>query len=112
MTERPKAMKAVFLLTMFKILLAWGFFAVFSLFDVGPVNPDIIMYTATAYVALAIPTFVFIHRRNAVGVRVCIALAILASIPARAGIAIAIDVVALILTLRKTSKRFFTAAMA
>lgn len=109
MTDRPKSIKAVFLLTVFKVLLAWTFFAVFTLRGPGPVSTDLILYTAMAYVVLAIPTFVFIHRRNAAGVRVCLALAIVASLPARAAIAIVIDVVALVLTFRAPSKRFFSA---
>lgn len=107
MSARPKSVRAVFLLTMFKLLLSWGFFAVFSFRGGGPVDTSTLGYTAVAYVALAIPTFVFIHRRNAVGVRVCIALAIVASIPARAVIAIFVDVVAMALTFRGSAKRFF-----
>lgn len=112
MNERPKSIKAVFLLTTFKVLLAWAFFAVASLGGGAPIDPSIILYTATAYVVLAIPTFVFIHRRNAVGVRVCIALAIVASLPARAVIGIVIDVVALVLTLRPPARGFFAASHA
>jgi len=107
MSDRPKSIKAVFLLTVFKVLLAWTFFVVASFVPQVPVNADLIAYTASAYMALAIPTFVFIHRRNVVGVRICIALAIVASLPARAGIAIVIDVVAMVLTLRRPAKRFF-----
>ncbi|MCP5071257.1 MAG: hypothetical protein GY946_32250 [bacterium] len=106
-SRRPKAIKAVFLLTMFKIVLAWTFYAVFSMLGSGPVDPSIILYTASAYVVLAVPTFVFIHRRNALGVRICIGLAIVASLPARAGIGILIDVIAMVLTFRKPSKAFF-----
>lgn len=111
MSERPKSIRAVFLLTMFKIVLAWTFFAVFTIRGSGPVSTDIILYTASAYVALAIPTFVFIHRRNAIGVRVCIGLAIIASLPARAGIAIVIDVISMVLTFRRPAKDFFASAV-
>lgn len=107
MSGPPKTIRGVFLLTMFKILLAWGFFAVFSLRGGGPVDTNIILYTASAYVVLAIPTFILIHRHNAMGVRICIGLALLASIPARAGIAIVLDLVALGLTFTKPSKSFF-----
>lgn len=109
MRERPKSIRGIFLLTCFKILLAGGFF-VFAVSAEAPlVPPALIAYTAAAYLILAIPMFILIHRRNALGVRVAIVLAIVASIPVRAFIGIAIDVVALLLTFRTSAKQFFAA---
>lgn len=106
-TVPPKSIRAIFLLTCFKILLAAGFFVVAMSVEVLPLPPQVIGYTAAAYLVLAIPMFVLIHRHNALGVRIFIVLAILASLPARAVIGIGIDVIALILTFRSSSKRFF-----
>lgn len=107
MTDRPASIRAIFLLTCFKIVLAWSFFAVAMSGVALPVDAAPIGYTATAYVVLAIPTFFFIHQRNALGVRACIVLAILASIPVGAVIAMVIDVIALSLTFREPAKQFF-----
>ena len=107
MSERPKSIRAIFLLTCFKILLAWTFFGVASVRENPLIEPKLIMYTAISYVALAVPTFVFIHKRNAIGVRVCIGLALLASAPVRAYLAIVLDLIALALSFREPAKRFF-----
>ncbi len=107
MKDRPKSIRAVFLLTCLKILIAWTFFAVAASGVVLPVDATKIAYTASAYVAIAIPTFVFIHRRSAIAVRVCIALAIAVSLPTGAVIAILLDLIALGLTFRPPARRFF-----
>ena len=112
MSARPKSVKAIFLITMFKIALSWTFFAVFQFKGIDPAKAQLVMYTALAYMALAVPTFIFIHQRNATGVRICISLAILSSIPARAAIGIVIDVIALGLSFGMPAKSFFAAARA
>ncbi len=104
---RPKSIKAIFLLTVFKCLLAWVFFAVARSVDVPPAPPHLIMITALGYTALALPTIVFIHRRNAWGVRACIVLALVVSVPVRGYVAIVIDIIALGLTFGAAAKRFF-----
>ena len=78
--KKPSSIRAIFLLTVFKILLSWGFFLVFSLRGTDAQMTQLIMYTAGAYVALAIPTFVFIHRRNVLGLRACLVLSVLCAI--------------------------------
>jgi len=110
MSARPNSVKAVFLLTMFKLILAWTFFAVFKLGGKDPVLGALIMKTAIAYVALAIPMFVLIHKHNANGVRFFLVLSIAASIPAKAIIGIVIDVVALGLTFGRPARAFFATA--
>lgn len=107
MFKPPKSIRAVFLLTCFKVLLAWTMFGVISKIGSDRIDPNLIMYTAAAYTVLAIATFVLIHKHSAIGVRVCIGLAILASIPASAFIGIVLDVAALALTFTKPAKAFF-----
>ena len=63
--------------------------------------------TASAYVLLAIPTFVSIHRYSARGTRLFLVLAILASLPLRAVVGIVLDVIALGLTFAPSARAFF-----
>ncbi|MCP4448998.1 MAG: hypothetical protein GY811_27240 [Myxococcales bacterium] len=104
MSDRPKQIKGIFLITVFKIVLTWTFFAVFT---AKGRDTGIIVYTAAAYMVLAVPTLVFIHKRNALGTRVCIILALLASLPAKAFLGIVLDLVALALSFTGPAKRFW-----
>ena len=105
--ERPASVRGVFLLTCLKILLSWGFFAVFAIRGDNPDATRTILYTALAYLALALPMFALIHKRSALGVRALLGLALLASIPARAGIGILLDLVCLGLTFRASARQYF-----
>lgn len=108
--QRPTSVKSIFLLTMFKIVLAWVLYGVISYKGNNPALANMILMTASAYVLLAIPTFVFIHKHNAWGVRICVGLAVVASIPVKAVIGIAIDLIAFGLTYRQAAKEFFYAS--
>ena len=107
MSERPKSLRGVFLLTCLKIVISSVFLAVISSKGTDSELAQMILYTTGAYVVLAIPTFIFIHKPSGVGVRAMIALAILVGIPAKAFIGIAIDIIALGLTFTKSSKAYF-----
>ena len=92
---------------MLKIILSFVFFGVFSFLEKPMAH--VILWTAAGYIALAIPTFVFIHQRNVIGVRICIVLAIVVSLPLKAVLGIVLDVVALSLTFRSAAQAFFKA---
>lgn len=103
----PKAVRAVFLLTVFKLLIATTFFVVALTTDFLPLPASAIGMTAGAYLLFAIGTFVSIHRHSALGTRAFIVLAILASLPGRAVIGIAFDLIALGVTFLPSARAFF-----
>ena len=107
MSERPKTIRGVFLLTVLKMIISFTFFAVFTIKEINPEAAEVILYTSLAYVALAIPMFTLIHKNSAAGVRTFIILAIFAGIPAKAFIGVALDLVALGLTFTKPSQTYF-----
>lgn len=103
----PKSIRAVFLLTVFKLLVAMTFLIVALTTDVLPAPASSIGMTGAAYLVFAVPTFVSIHRHHAGATRLFIVLAILSSLPGRAVIGLALDVVALALTFLPSARVFF-----
>ncbi|MCP4502915.1 MAG: hypothetical protein GY822_23510 [Deltaproteobacteria bacterium] len=105
--SRPAATKAIFVLTVVKIALSFTFFTIITLKGTNPDIAQLILKTALAYVALGIPVVVFLHRHNVIGLRVCICLALLISLPARAYLGIVLDVIAFGLTFRNDVTSYF-----
>ena len=97
----------MFLLTVLKLVVASAFLVVALTTSVLPAPASAIGMTAGAYLLLAIPTFIAIHRHSAAGTRLFIVLAILASLPGRAVIGIGIDLIALAVTFLPTARAFF-----
>ena len=109
--SRPGTVKAIFFLLVFKLLLAIVLFIVFTVNEIslGKAGPEIILYTFFAYLALSGLIFYFIHRRNALAVRIALVLDFLVSIPATAIAGFVISAIAFGLTFSKSAKKFWNA---
>ncbi len=107
--DKPKSVRAIFIMNALKILLALGFFLVFTFTDVrvGGIGPSIILYTLIGYIVFFAAMVASILKRNLLGLRISIVLDFLTSIPATAIIGFVIAIASMILTFRKTAIAYF-----
>ena len=105
----PGTVKAVLIMTGFKIVLAFTFFTVFSVTDLGSGlgDPMKILFTALGYVAMCIPIYLFTRKRNLVALRISLLIDLLISLPVVAVVGVVISAVGLGLSFGKKFKGYF-----
>ena len=103
---KPKQLRAIFGIFLFKIALSFTAFIVFTVQNktIGDVGPQLILYTALGYVATWLMLAYFIVNKNITGMRVVIFIDLLISLPAKAYIALVLGVVAFLLSFHKNVK--------
>ena len=107
--NKPKTVRAIFILNALKIVIALTFLLVFTFADItiGAVGPTIILYTLIGYIVFFAGMVVSILKRSQLGLQISIILDFLTSIPATAIIGFVIAIVSMALTFTKTSKAYF-----
>ena len=107
--NKPKTVRAIFIMNALKIVLALGFFLVFTFTDfrVGDIQPSIILYTLIGYIVFFAAMVASILKRNLLGLRVSIVLDFLTSIPSTAVIGFVIAIASMILTFSKSAVAYF-----
>lgn len=107
--NKPKSIRAIFILNALKIVLALSFLMFFTFADitVGAVGPSIILYTLIGYVVFFTGMVVSILKRSQLGLQISIVLDFITSIPSTAIIGFVIAIVSMILTFSKSSKAYF-----
>ena len=85
-SAQPAGLKAIQILTIFKLILALGMFIVFTLkgITIGSVGPQLILYTGFGYLAMAAGIFYAIRKKHLAGLRIAIFADFVISIPATA----------------------------
>ena len=97
--KKPLPLRIVFILNLFKILLAFGLYLYFSANNIqlGNVGPQIILYTMIGYIIMFGGIVFAILKRNMLMLRIVLFLDLLISLPATAIAGIAISVISLLL---------------
>lgn len=110
--KKPIPLRVIFILNALKILLAFGFFTVFTIKDitVGGLDRTYILYTAFGYVLTFAAMVFFILRKNLLALRIVIGIDLLISLPTKALIGIVIAIVSFSLSFHKKVKGYFGAA--
>lgn len=98
--KRPFNLKIIVGLYGFKLLLACGFYAAFAsgAVSVDGVTPSLLLYTLIGYVIAFAAMMAFLAMGNIWGMRVCMAVDFLISVPAKAFIGFVIGAVAIALS--------------
>lgn len=106
---KPITLRAIFILNALKAILAFTLYFVFTN-KAGHepiIDPQIILYTASAYVVL----FGFMVRailtKNLIALRLLLIIDFIVSIPAKAYIGFAVAIISLGLSFTNTVKRYF-----
>lgn len=104
----PAGIKAIQILTIFKLILALGMFVVFTIkgITIGSVGPQLILYTWFGYLAMAAGIFYAIRKKHLFGLRAAILLDFIISIPATAVVGFAISAVSFGLTFLPTVRNW------
>lgn len=106
---KPKSVRAIFIMNALKIVLALGFFLVFTFTDirVGDLGPSTILYTLIGYIVFFAGMVASILKRSILGLRISIILDFLSSIPSTAIIGFVVAIVSMVLTFSKTAAAYF-----
>ena len=107
--DKPKSVRAIFIMNALKIVLALGFFLVFTFTDlpVGDLGPSTILYTLIGYIVFFAAMVASILKRNLLGLRISIVLDFITSIPSTAVIGFVIAIASMVLTFRQTAAAYF-----
>lgn len=107
---KPITLRVIFILNALKIILALGFFTVFTVKDitVGGLDRMYILYTAFAYTLTFGAMVFFILRKNLLALRITIGIDLLVSLPTKALIGIVIALVSFSLSFTHKVKAYFT----
>ena len=105
---KPGSVKAIQILTIFKVFLSLTFYLVFKFKapENAPIPADYILYTFFGYVVMAAVILYAIAKRNMALLRIGIVLDFVVSIPTRAYIGFVIAAVNLILTFNAKTKGY------
>lgn len=108
-THKPILLRIIFILNAFKALLAFGFYAVFTIkgISIGGLDPTLILYTAIGYVATFAALVFFILRKSQLGTRIVHLVDVIISLPAGAYIGIVIAVVSFVIGFHGKVKAYF-----
>lgn len=108
-SAQPNSLKAIQILTVFKLVLALGMFIVFTIKDItiGAVGPQIILYTWFGYLAMAGGIFLAIRKKNLAALRAALIADFAISIPATAVIGFVVSAVSAGLTFLPSVRNWF-----
>ena len=108
-TLKPGSVKAITYLTIFKLVLAMGFYLAFTVggLVISGANPTFILYTFGGYAVMAVFILMAISRRKLVMLRVAIIADFIVSIPTTAVIGFVVSLVSLGLTFNKKARAYF-----
>lgn len=107
--KKPKTVRTIFILNLFKVFLSFGFYYAFAYtdFKIDGVDPTKILYTALTYMALFGAIVTSIIKKSIWGVRIFVILDFLVSVPVVAVIGFIISIVSFTMTFTKTAKQYF-----
>lgn len=107
--KKPALLRTIFILNAFKIVLVFTFYFVFKAkgIQIGPVGPELILYTAIGYVTTFAMVVTSILKRNITALRIVLILDFAVSLPAQAYIGLLIAVVSISLSFTKKVKAYF-----
>jgi len=109
--KKPIPLRIIFILYALKVLLAFGFYFLFSVKDISiekEISQSIILYTAFGYVLTFAMLVFFILKRNLMGVRATIVVDFVISLPSKAFIGIVFAIIAMALTFHKKVRAYFS----
>ena len=111
MEGKPASVKAIGILVIVKLVLKFIVFTIvkLDLFKL-PTTPDLVLYTGLSYIITSILIFLFIKKRNLLGLRIILVIDILINIPGGFALAILFDIISIGLTFRKFAKVYFNQA--